>query len=473
MQDSLFEALAAPLAVARITAPQVTEVLAIEEGQFGDVKSIQIGAAQLSKAISAFANADGGDLYIGITETGFEKRRDWSGFKDQEAANGHLQTFERLFPLGSDFQYEFLRSDANPGLVLHVLVNKTRGIVRASNGIPYLRRGAQSLPQDTPDAIRRLEYAKGIASFEDEATQVSLDLITESKVTTEFIKRVVPSAEPLSWLKKQALVRAEKPTVAGVLIFTDEPQAQLPKRCGIKVYRYKTSEAEGFREALAFDPETVEGCLYDQIKLAVRRTTELVEAIQRQGERGLEPIKYPPETLHEIITNAVLHRDYHVADDVHIRIFDNRIEVQSPGKLPAHVTVQNILNERFARNGAVVRILNKFPDPPNKDVGEGLNTAFNAMHQVGLKEPSIRERENSVLVLIRHETLATPQEAIMDYLGTHDTINNRKAREITHIRQDYQMKAIFGRMLDSGMLEQVPGTRTSSTAYRKKRAQNG
>src|SRR6202043_1965483 len=104
---------------------------------------------------------------------------------------------------------------------------------------------------------------------------------------------------------------------------------------------------------------------------------------------GFEQIKYPQEAIQEIITNAVLHRDYSIADDVHIRIFDNRIEVQSPGRLPAHVTPENILEERFARNGTIVRLLNKFPNAPNKDVGEGLNTAYEAMNKLGLKEPTV------------------------------------------------------------------------------------
>src|SRR5438874_8119041 len=145
-------------------------------------------------------------------------------------------------------------------------------------------------------------------------------------------------------------------------------------------------------------------------------------------------IEYPPETLHEIITNAVIHRDYSIADDVHVRIFDNRIEVQSPGRLPAHVTPKNILDERFARNGAIVRLLNKFPNPPNRDVGEGLNTAFEKMHQLGLREPSIEERDADVLVTIRHEPLASPEQTIMKFLETHSTIRNKEAREITHIR---------------------------------------
>jgi len=193
----------------------------------------------------------------------------------------------------------------------------------------------------------------------------------------------------------------------------------------------------------------------------------VVESIPKLGDDALETVDYPNETLHEIITNAVIHRDYSMADDVHIRVFENRIEVQSPGRLPAHITPKNILTERAARNGAIVRILNKFRDAPNKDVGEGLNTAFEAMHSLGLKEPTISERESCVLVVIKHEKLASPEEAIMAYLDKHPTIKNREARKITHVRADYQMKSIFGRMVDKGLIEQVPGTRTSSTAYRK------
>lgn len=457
------------IAVERISDAQAQKVIDIDEGQFGDIKAIDIAPAKLTKAISAFANSDGGELYVGIKEISKEpKVREWIGFADQEAANGHLQIFEQLFPLGTDFQYEFLVCSNLPGLVLHIQVNRTQDIFRASNNIPYIRRGAQSLPVDTDEALRRLEYTKGVASFERECVNADKEVITTSDVIQMFMREVVPTAEPEAWLRKQVFIQGDKPTVAGVLLFADEPQAIIPKRCGIKVYRYKTKEAEGFREVLAFTPHTVEGDLYDQIKRAVALTRETAESIPKVGVDSLEAIQYPQETLHEIITNAVIHRDYSIADDVHIRVFDNRVEVQSPGRLPAHITLKNIFSERFARNGAIVRMLNKFPDPPNKDVGEGLDTAFRAMHQLGLKEPKIFEKENSVLVIIKHEALASPEEAIMDYLETHATINNSAARAITHITADHQVKTIFGRMVKSGMIEQIPGTRTSNTAYRKK-----
>lgn len=457
------------IAIETISAVQADKIIHTEENHFADVKAIEISPSRLSKTNSAFANADGGELFIGVEEIKGKggNRRNWRGFRDPEAANGHLQLFERLFPLGTDFQYEFMRSEDCDGLILHVQCHKTQAILAASNGITYIRRGSQNIPVDSQDAMKRLEYQKGINSFETQSTNAPKELVTESEVITAFMNEVVPTAEPEIWLRKQNLLRGDMPTVAGVLLFADEPQALLPKQCGIKVYRYKTTESAGFRDALAFTPMTVEGCMYDQIRRAVELTTETTESIPRMGGAALVAIKYPSETLHEIITNAVLHRDYSIADDVHIRIFDNRIEVQSPGRLPAHITVENILYERFARNGAIVRILNKFVDAPNKDIGEGLNTAFSAMHQLGLKEPSIAEKENSVLVTIKHEALASPEEAIMDFLGTHPTIKNRQAREITHIHADYRVKSIFGRMVENGMIEQVPDTRTSSTAYRK------
>lgn len=458
--------------VVQITEAQATLVEGIGEGQFSEIKGRQIIPGKLTKTISAFANTDGGDLYVGVSEDvlgGGVKKRRWDGFVDVEAANGCLQTFERLFPLGTGFQYEFLKCENRSGLVLHAQVSRTQAIAKADDGIAYVRRGAASYPVNTPDQLRRLEYAKGVASFENELINISITDIVESPVTKTFLDYVVPSAMPEAWLAKQQLIREDRPTVAGVLLFSEEPQAAMPKRCGVKIYRYKTKEAEGFRDVLAEDPKTIEGCLNDQIRAAVAKTIEITESIPKMGLTGFEKVQYPKETLHEIITNAIIHRDYSIADDVHIRIFDNRIEVQSPGRLPAHVTIKRILQERFARNGAIVRLLNKFPDPPNKDVGEGLNTAFAKMHELGLKDPEIEEKDADVLVIIRHEALASPEEAIMKYLETHDSIKNKTAREITNIRMDYQMKNIFGKMEEAGLIEQVPGTRTNSTAYRKKR----
>jgi ATP-dependent DNA helicase RecG len=459
-----------PITIEIISLSQAEKLIRLEEGQYGDVKAVEARPGKLTEDISAFANADGGELYIGIDQfdTGGIKSRAWRGFADPEAANAHLQVFDKHFPLGPDFQYDFLRCDGHAGILLHVLAGKTTGVTLASNNVPYLRRGAQSIPQNTPELRKRLEYSKGVHSFENDLTNSDRALVTQSDIVREFIHDVVPTAEPEEYLRKQSLIKEEKATVAAVLLFADEPQAILPKHCGIKLYRYKTTESEGFRESEAFIPKTVEGCLYRQIHSAVTLTKDLVEQIPKMGSGSMfEQVKYPPETLHEIITNAVIHRDYSITDDIHIRIFDNRIEVQSPGRLPANMTIKNLFTQRAARNGAVQRILNKFKDPPNRDVGEGLKTATNAMTNLGLKPPSFAEIENSFIVTIKHEKLATAELTIMEYLETHDTVNNKQARKLTFVHEDWRMKSIFSRMEDKKMIKQVEGTRTSNTKYRK------
>jgi ATP-dependent DNA helicase RecG len=167
----------------------------------------------------------------------------------------------------------------------------------------------------------------------------------------------------------------------------------------------------------------------------------------------------------------VLHRDYSIADDVHVRIFDNRVEVESPGTLPAHITIKNILSERFARNGNLVRVINKFPNPPNKDVGEGLNTAFEAMRNLRLKDPVVLQRDNSVLVQIKHERLASAEDIIMEYLNNPDnrSITNRVARGLTGIKSENSMKVVFWRLRDKSLIEQVPGRSGFASAWQKKR----
>ncbi|MGD1155786.1 MAG: ATP-binding protein [Terriglobia bacterium] len=461
-----------PVDVNEITDKQLQEVLSYTEGHFVDVKAKEIKPSKLTRTISAFANADGGEVYIGIAENvTLPFPHKWRGFSNPEEANAHLQVFESLFPLGEDYLYNFLSHPKQTGLILQVIVRKTKGIIKASDGIPYIRRGAQNLPVNTPSKVTLLERNKGITSFENEPVSVDLSNICNSETVIKFILDVVPTSEPEPWLRKQELIKGGKPTVAGVLLFADLPQAILPKRTGIKVYRYKTSGEEGTRDTLVGDPISVEGCAYDLIKQAVEITKEIISKIQILGTRGLEPVTYPTETLHEVITNAVLHRDYSLADDVHVRIFDNRVEVESPGRLPAHITTKNILNERFARNGNLVRVINKFPDPPNKDVGEGLNTAFEAMRSLHLKDPVFLEPENSVIVQIKHEKLASAEDIIMEYLDNPDNefITNRVARGLTGIKSENSMKNVFLRLRDRKLIEPVPGRSGFSSAWQKKR----
>ncbi len=129
------------------------------------------------------------------------------------------------------------------------------------------------------------------------------------------------------------------------------------------------------------------------------------------------------------------------------------------------MTTKNLTTQRAARNGAVQRLLNKFPDPPNRDVGEGIKTAIEAMTALGLEKPLFKDGEVSFLVTIKHEKLATAELSIMEYLETNWTINNKQARKITFIHEDWRIKSIFGEMEQKKMIRRIGNT--SGTRYRK------
>lgn len=452
-----------------ITAEQLNALLQIEESHFIDLKSIDIAPAGLTKTAAAFCNTSGGELFIGIEEIEGEcgKQRKWNGFTDQEAANAHIQVIEKMRPIGNHYDAEFLGSAGASGLVLHLTMHKTKEIVFASNKKIYVRRSAQNLPVEGDVAIDRLKYDKGIKSFEDEITNADFVDIANSITILEFLLDVVPSAEPDQWLTKQQVSVNGRPTVAGVLLYSDLPQAVLPKRSAVKILRYQTKE-EGGRDFLAFDPLTIEGPIYTLVYDTVDKCKEMIEQIKKLGPNGLEKIVYPEEALHEVLTNAVLHRDYSIAADVQVRIFDNRVEIESPGRLPGHVTVESITRTQFARNPKLVRLVNKFKNPPNKDVGEGLRTTFEAMDKLRLKKPLIEERDNSVLVVLRHESLGSPEQLVMEFLEKNTDITNAIGREITGIKSENTMKEVFYRLRDRNQLEQVPGKLGNKAAWRRK-----
>jgi ATP-dependent DNA helicase RecG len=291
-----------PIAVSTITPDKAALILKRSEGQFCDMKARDIAPGKLSRTLSALANADGGEIFVGIggpKEGPFA----WSGFANEEDANGHLLLVDELFPLGTVTRCQFLACQAEPGLLLHIEVEKTGDIRPASDGIAYLRRGAQNLPQNTSDKLDRLRLDKGIKSHEDYTLATEPSDITNSLAIIDFMLDVVPSAEPEIWLRKQKLIVQDKPTVAGALLFSDEPQVDLPK-AAIKIYRYKTIDQAGTRATLAFDPVSIDGNLYKQIFSAVNKIKEITEEIPLLGSEGLEKIEYPTEAIHEVVTNA-------------------------------------------------------------------------------------------------------------------------------------------------------------------------
>lgn len=254
--------------------------------------------------------------------------------------------------------------------------------------------------------------------------------------------------------------------VASALLFHASPSAIVPRKCAVKISRYETREDEPERDHLA-EQHTIEGPLIEVISNAVKTVTGVMSQVKIWTSEGIGTLEYPPEAIWETIVNAVIHRDYSISDDVQIYIFDDRIDIRSPGRLPGYVTAENILEARFSRNPKIVRTLNRYREAPNKDLGEGLNTTFQKMKEFGLRDPTIFEDGHYVVVRLPHTPLATPGEAIMTFVEKQGQITNRQAREITGIRSENLVKIEFYKLRDAGLLEQIPELKGPKSAWRK------
>lgn len=291
--------------------------------------------------------------------------------------NGLLQALFQVTPT-LDLNYEVLNSPTRPGQILRVIVEKSAEVHKTSDGTIYQRYGAQSLPVDDPQRITELSFAKGATSFEDQLLKnVPVEQVVDSKELASFLFDYSPKTDPLEFCINQNLLdfKTWEPRVASILLFHPSPSAVNPRKCALKITRYETKKDDPERDHLA-KQVTIEGPLYQLIHKAVASVQEIMKSVTIWTPAGLKNAEYPPESLWEVLVNAVIHRDYAISDDIQVLIFDNRIEVLSPGRLPGYVTVDNILHARYSRNTRIVRTLHRYKQPPNRDMGEGLDTVL-------------------------------------------------------------------------------------------------
>jgi ATP-dependent DNA helicase RecG len=175
-----------------ITEGEVAKLLSKEESHFLDFKSIEIQPRRLLRTVSALANSDGGELYIGVLAPSNNAAKAWNGFPTIEDANGVIQAIEEILPLGNYHRAEFISAEDETGYVLHLEILKSRDIVETASGEVYIRRGAQNLTIQTQEQRTRLALNKGISSFETETVKCNLLFISNSTVTIDFMLEVVP-----------------------------------------------------------------------------------------------------------------------------------------------------------------------------------------------------------------------------------------------------------------------------------------
>lgn len=440
-----------------------------EESQFFDKKAFGIEAKKIQKLAVAFANSDGGEIIVGIKDDSDEPiaSKRWQGRDSTEEYNSIIKALVELEP-SIPFRFSFHTKQGEVrNYILKIDVDKGTDVYYTADKKVYVRHGAQSMPYTSPIKILELSHAKGVTSAEDLfVSNYPTDELLKSPYLIDFLEKLpIRSAKPIDFLLQENLINKESlnPTFASILLFAENPSQILPKQCAIKVVRYDSTDEDISREFLTEDKFSIEGNLLNQIQQAKEKIDYCLNQTKVTTLNGDTTAKYPHNAIWEILVNAVIHRDYSISDNTLITIYNDRITFKSPGKLPGIVTPTNILDERCSRNSKVVRLINKIPNSPNQDLGEGINTAFHEMKVSGFIKPNIEEKGNYVIVTLKHALDLEPEEVILKYLSHNPSITNKKVRDLTGIQESEKVSSIFAKMREKGLIkrEEKEGQQTN------------
>lgn len=138
------------------------------EDHFFDRKASAVKGAKVQKIAVAFANADGGEFFVGVADDQDEADpgKRWKGAPTIEDFNQHIQALSDVQP-ALPMDLAFLRAEGQTSYVLRVQIEKSQSVHKTADGTVYERKGAQSLPVTDPVRITALAFAKGAASYED------------------------------------------------------------------------------------------------------------------------------------------------------------------------------------------------------------------------------------------------------------------------------------------------------------------
>lgn len=383
------------------------ETLCFEkESHHFDRKSARLAQKELARHISAFANADGGVIALGIEDDG--------KVTGLEAYDGAENLFRQTPTTFLDYVPEYiieLLSYVQEGkkaltvMLMHVKPSLNR-VIKLKDGKIFLRIGDQSKQLSVEEAIR-LEYARGVRKFEEEivedATFEDLDPTTLA-MYGEQMKAEASTIRDL--LRARGAIRVkngvERVTNAGILLFGRMPTQFIP--CArVRFLRYDgVQEGVGSMINIIKD-EVVEmplPRLLQRMKEILAGQMREFQTLDEDGRFKKYP-EYPEFAWLEGLVNAVTHRDYSISGEyIRIKMFDDRIEFLSPGKLPNIVTVENIRTTRYSRNPVIARVLADFGWV--KELNEGVKRIYVDMKNFFLEPPIYSEPQNNVQLVLKN-----------------------------------------------------------------------
>lgn len=381
------------------------------ENKFFDRKSARVKPSDLAPIISAFANAEGGTVVIGIDE----KTKEIEGVNScgEERINDLITAPKdhcRPMPL---FHEEFVEVETKDRkdrvLLLHIEASPEQ-VIRTSNGSTFLRVADKTKELKGED-LRNLEYGKSVRHFEDEchpdATINDLDhdllnIYKERLNASGLTDEQILSAR--GFIRKQA--GKDHLTNAAVLLFAKNI-AQFYPNCRVRFVRYDGTKARTGADINIIRDQNIESPILRIIQQSKEFIgTQLREFMALDSDTGkfYSVPEYPEFAWLEGVVNAVTHREYSMTGRyILVSMYDDRLEIESPGKLPNIVTLDNIKETRYARNPRISRVLNDFGWV--RELNEGVKRIYTDMEKFFLDDPIFSEPEQSVKLVLKNNII--------------------------------------------------------------------
>jgi len=429
-------------------------------------------AVRLAQCLVALANSAGGTIVLGADENGTVY--DDVGDEVEPVIGRALQMLQP--PLRVSDLPEVLTEETPRGRVTTVVVRPASYQLSVEGREVYVRVGATNL-RLTPEQVTGAAAVREPREFEDEVVPGATLADLDDDVIDEYQRnrlRRGPRGEALTHTEllreSGAVDAAGRVTHAGLLLFGRQPHQFLPQ-VGVVVVRFRGTsmhETVAANERYARRVEVV-----GPAARLVERTWEvLFEEIARepvvQGLQRRESYAYPLEAVREAVVNAICHRDYRVLGQrIEIRLFDDHMEIMSPGGLPGHITLDNILDEHYSRNPRLVRGLYYWGYI--EELGQGVDIIYEAMRREHHPPPEFRDTGRALTVTLSSavddielqygEQFNPRQVRALRWLATREQITNRDYQQLCPDVTSETLRLDLRDLVEKGILLKIGAKR--------------
>jgi ATP-dependent DNA helicase RecG len=396
---------------------------------------------QIAETLTAFANTDGGTIVLGMDEDG----RLGDIFVEEDAADA-LQAALRLCrpPVRTDWTQQQVAG----GTIVLLRVARSQEMHSLWDGRVIIRKGIENRPIEGAD-IDLLLANRPVGDFElQEVAGAKRDDLDE-EVIDHYLERRQRRTPRGSVMTKDKLLQQigaiselRIPTVSGLLLFGREPQLFLPQSRAIFV-RFSDVQPRGPEGSFGYGRrEEFIGPLPQIIDRAWRVIWEemgkhaVVKGLHRQEET-----EYPSASVREALVNAVAHRDYRLTGrSIEIRMYTDRLEITSPGGLPAHITLDNIVEEHYSRNPRLVNGLYQWGYI--EELGLGIDRMIEDMVNAGHMPPKFEAKSHRFSVILYNtkdssravqaweQNMNERQIKAVEFMQRNGAITNRDYRDL-------------------------------------------